>query len=831
MPSLRLAKPSSAIARLGISILLAAALVPAAPFGPAPSALAASLLVNSSADPGDGTCDGSCTLRDAILGAALSAGPDTITFSAGVTSTIVLGSALPTIAEALTIDGSGQSIKVDGNNAFRVFRSSAPLTLTALTIQNGRAPSDAFGGGGAYFGSAGTILSSSFISNSTPFHSGGGAWIEGAAFVSGTAFLTNTAFIVGGGLYVNTGLITGSTFISNSAGLEGGGAYIFVSGAITGSTFTRNTAVGTFNSDGGGATIIGPATLVNTQFISNTAIRNGGGVRFYDTAAISDGTFRGTAAGSGGGAYLPAGGGVTTTTFLSNTAFADGGGLYMGSNVVSLSGPGGDDVAPITDATFTGNRAESGGGGGAYIARTSAIKGSSFTRNSAGAAGGGAFSIGGVVISVTLSDYFTNTAVSGGGGSFGTATVTGGRFFGNSATSSGGGASFSGPAVVSGTTFSDNTASGDGGGAQFGDSAMVTRAAFFRNTTTGQGGDGGGAAFGGLSVITGTSFVSNTAGNGNGGGLIAGGTVMTNTTLSGNKALCEDERSGRVRVHAPAGPQCGDGGGGYFSGAIDWVVSLFTSNHADRDGGGAHVSPGIACEIRVINFNSNSAGSRGGGLYQASGQSDIGDLSFTSNEAGDDGGGAYLDFAFAQIDNTYFARNNTINGAGADEIGLSISGSTLNLRHVTLASATTGSGLAVSVGTVNEGHAATIINTIFDGYALGVHGKAPTSTVSMTGVLWSNVTLPFSGGDVDVNQEHFGSAAFVNAAGGDYHLTSASAAINIGVPTNLTVDFDGDPRNVGGAPDAGADESSGMQPPAKKLYFPLLTWILSNSPP
>jgi hypothetical protein len=42
---------------------------------------------------------------------------DTINFS--VSGTITLGSALPAIAINLTIDGSGQSITIDGANSFQ----------------------------------------------------------------------------------------------------------------------------------------------------------------------------------------------------------------------------------------------------------------------------------------------------------------------------------------------------------------------------------------------------------------------------------------------------------------------------------------------------------------------------------------------------------------------------------------------------------------------------------------------------------------------------------------------------------------------------------------
>jgi CSLREA domain-containing protein len=78
----------------------------------ASSAHAATYAVNSTADPGDGVCDASCTLRDAIIAANTNAGPDTIDFSrivaptAASPVTIVLGSGLPLITDTIIMDAS-----------------------------------------------------------------------------------------------------------------------------------------------------------------------------------------------------------------------------------------------------------------------------------------------------------------------------------------------------------------------------------------------------------------------------------------------------------------------------------------------------------------------------------------------------------------------------------------------------------------------------------------------------------------------------------------------------------------------------------------------------
>lgn len=58
-------------------------------------------------------------------------------------------------------------------------------------------------------------------------------------------------------------------------------------------------------------------------------------------------------------------------------------------------------------------------------------------------------------------------------------------------------------------------------------------------------------------------------------------------------------------------------------------------------------------------------------------------------------------------------------------------------------------------------------------------------------------------GPTDVNAP----SGYVNPAAGDFHLRAGAAAIGRGDPTSYPArDIDGDPRPLGGAPDAGADE-------------------------
>ncbi|HEY1355695.1 MAG TPA: choice-of-anchor Q domain-containing protein [Solirubrobacterales bacterium] len=80
-----------------------------------------------------------------------------------------------------------------------------------------------------------------------------------------------------------------------------------------------------------------------------------------------------------------------------------------------------------------------------------------------------------------------------------------------------------------------------------------------------------------------------------------------------------------------------------------------------------------------------------------------------------------------------------------------------------------------------------------------------------------------AGVDVDYNVWYAGAkvgphdkvapSGFVNSAALDFHLKAGAAAINAGDPSNApTTDIDGNARPIGGAPDAGADETGAPAP-------------------
>src|SRR5690349_23310244 len=109
------------------------------------TASADTFVVDNIGDPGDGICGSpGCTLREAITAANTNAGADIINFNIFGNSvhTISPTSALPTITEAVTIDGytepgSSENTLAVGNNAellIEVSGASAGLLINGLNV-------------------------------------------------------------------------------------------------------------------------------------------------------------------------------------------------------------------------------------------------------------------------------------------------------------------------------------------------------------------------------------------------------------------------------------------------------------------------------------------------------------------------------------------------------------------------------------------------------------------------------------------------------------------------------------------------------------------------
>jgi predicted outer membrane repeat protein len=794
----------------------------------APEARAMSFTVINTNDSGAGS------LRAAIQSANASPGPDSIAFSlTGCPCVIHLTSTL-LVTDALSINAPGAAqLALDGGGAYQVLNSTAPLSISGLTVQNGDVASGS--GGGIYTAAALTLTQVTVQDNSAGDY-GGGVLATGNVFVTDSNFENNTAVNYdGGGLYASKALrLTGGKFLNNrttkSKGYGGGGGLIALGPtAITGTQFISNTS-----SDWGGGAYIAyfanaiPSTLTGVQFISNTAKDGGGGGLFmwFDSSLSNTEFISNTASYRGGGAYAGYAGNYKTILnggqFSHNTA-TGGGGLYSDSSFTlsgtqvlsntSTNGNGGGAWTPgnadVLNAYFAYNKVITGGNsGGLDTGGVVTITNSTFNRNSTLTGSGGGSGAGGNA-TLTNVTYTQNTAGNLGGGliSYANVKATGGTFTDNQAKTNWGGAFYANQSfILTNTVVSRNTSAYAGGGvaAQSG-TGRVVGSRFDHNNAT-AGGWGGAIYVGGPSLtISATQFLTNTASS-YGGGTTANATTVTNTTYLGNSSQ-------------------GYGGGIECFGSTHVVDSLFQDNSAEKNGGGiscgstlsitgtqfvnniAHgdgqVGGGGVAASQTINvykslFERNSAPSvRGGAIYAINGLN-VNDAQFLGNTAGE-GGGIYQAGGDGHVVNTLFARNDTSSATG-DALSLASSGN-IQILQTTIASPTLANGSALYI---NAG-ALTLANTIVASHTLGILQTG--GTVNADYNLYFGDTINTQGGGVSNNHPVLGDPAFFNPAQDDYHLGAGSAAVNAGKNDGVTLDFDGDARPQGSGFDIGYDEA------------------------
>ena len=334
--------------RLALMLLLLTALVAPTVLFIRPSTRATAgttFTVNSTADPGDGTCDATeCTLREAIAAANANAGTDTIVFTIPGTGrhTIKPASALPTIADPLTIDGytqPGASPNTNppgqGTNAVLMIEldgSSAIAGVIGLTI----VASDSivrglvinrFGGYGISIGTNGrNVVEGNFIgTDATGTADLGNTW-------SGVAISATSNNVIGGTTAAARNVISGN----NSSG-------VFVSGSGATGNRVEGNLIGT---DATGTSVLGNSQDgvlvvglgVSSNVIGGTAPAarnvisgNGTGVQVFSgaTGTTIQGNFIGTD--------------VTGTADVGNTT---NGVIINGTsdNLIGASSPGAGNV-------------------------------------------------------------------------------------------------------------------------------------------------------------------------------------------------------------------------------------------------------------------------------------------------------------------------------------------------------------------------------------------------------------------------------------------------------------------------------------------------------
>ena len=198
----------------------------------------------------------------------------------------------------MTIDGSGQTVALEGQHATKLMtvESGVTLTINDLTFQGGVAPE-----GGA-MSSAGTvtITNSTFLSNDANIADGGALYNSGTMTIANSTFSGNTAPV--GGALANSGTmtITNSTLAGNTASGSGGaiendnnltiGATIVVGSAGHNCVFDSNSSVldnGYNLEDGTDCGFTGTGDLQNANAQLGALASNGGPTQTMALGATS----------------------------------------------------------------------------------------------------------------------------------------------------------------------------------------------------------------------------------------------------------------------------------------------------------------------------------------------------------------------------------------------------------------------------------------------------------------------------------------------------------------------------------------------------------------
>ncbi len=315
-----------------------------------------------------------------------------------------------------------------------------------------------------------------------------------------------------------------------------------------------------------------------------------------------------------------------------------------------------------------------------------------------------------------------------------------------------------GVVTMTNNTVTNNTATSDGGGIYNATGVITMTDINLSNNSAGSNGGGIYNNTGQISVGTHTEDAINTTGNTtgntiNGNQAINGGAIYNN---SGQVSLLKNTINNNTAIVASAGQ-----GGGLYNGS----------------GGTVTIDRGNA-------FYDNSA-HQGGGIYYTGGSGSLtmhNTLVYT-NTAQDQGGGLYIGGDSPEILHNTFYQN-------------------------AATASSTGQGGAIYI---SGGGTPTIKNNIFDANIADIGSairKAGSGGTYNYNDYWpgagSSQASGITVGANSLNED----PSFVDAAGGDFHLSSTSPIINRAeAGLGVAHDFENDPRPVNGAPDIGADEN------------------------
>jgi hypothetical protein len=530
----------------------------------------------------------------------------------------------------------------------------------------------------------------------------------------------------------------------------------------------------------------------------------------------------------GGGRVLYITGDVSPT--VEGLHLTGGDATRLGGDPWGKDGGGGvyvlDATAVISNCAVYGNTAStarSASGGGMFLKNASAtVRGSRIFSNTASTGdngSGGGLNLragGGLVVDNTVIGNTASTAGRGEGGGIclrhSHATLSGNSVAGNlgstASTGRGGGLYLDhSTAELTANTVWGNTASlkfvGYGGGVYMTREAPSLRNnAVQSNTATvgmGQIGYGGGVFMDSVdgAVLRGNTVRANTAsiaGGGWGGGVSA----MNSSAVT--------LRENRIEHNLGSTAHAGHGGGlsAVATAGLRLIGNLVQGNLASAsgfgNGGGVYMS---SCEQGTLSANTivgnvdtlepTDVGKGGGAFLHSGGPFTVTNNLVACNHAKSEGGGLYFS---GWSGGPLFGRllHNTV---ADNACNLASDGVKLD-NYVTLA----------------------FTNTIISGHEDKGLWVNSLSTATLEATLWySNGDNAYGAGYIDTGTVNvYGDPAFIDPVSFEYHVGSASAAIDAGIDAGLAEDIDGDPRPVGVAPDTGADEFR-----LRYAYLPLIT--------
>lgn len=308
-------------------------------------------------------------------------------------STITLTSGAITVdAPNVSVQGPGQDVlTVDGSDSNRVFHAKYGLTISDLTIANGRADN---GLGGCIDVVSGDLsLTRSTVTGchagdgSNPESRGAGVYVDGNLIMQSSTISASTAtasdIAYGGGAYVGgaatliDSTIAGNAATADSVSARGGGLFVFANVAFHGSRLLDNSASSidgpAFGGGVAGTTLAVLSTISGNTVYSENKWSYGGGIHNSTSILLVQSTLSGNTASSSCDSCSVMGGGASTlgeiaayySAIVDNQALSaasSAGKAYGGGLATYHSGVGGRIV--LKESTVSGNSAGGGDNGG-----------------------------------------------------------------------------------------------------------------------------------------------------------------------------------------------------------------------------------------------------------------------------------------------------------------------------------------------------------------------------------------------------------------------------------------------------------------------------------